>query len=374
MVAFVRASLRTLLLVGAWALAGCGEQAKTTAAEDMRRVPVLLQFDGYVYVPAETSNFKILERVRAQTLSVFPGLRKSRVMVSRREVKGASVDSFTREAVTVVDAATGRRDLALRVRYRYVARPEVANGIDARKELALALLHRQDDAIAEQVLRECTAKPDQNKRSTSAIGIDFDPSLPGCKAAIDAEQAAIDAARAQVPELAGGSPDPAKGTVVTVEEVRRVYIPTRVTVEPRPRLPGEVAPRYVPLDRPEVAQAAPTPESDAAERLAEVAQNTVIVDPDHKVDMSKTPEEQALAAEGALLPKMAVAGEPEGRRLPAVVSAGEAQAAQRKVDPPNEKIEIPFETLADPKFLVVWLSLLMAYPILRGDPRGRKRG
>ncbi|AUX49090.1 hypothetical protein SOCE26_106350 [Sorangium cellulosum] len=374
MVAFLRASLRTLLLVGTWALVGCGEQTRTTAAEDARRVPVLLQFDGYLYVPAETSNFKILERVRAQTLSVFTGLRKSRIMVSRREVKGANVESFTREAVTVVDAATGRRDLALRVRYRYVARPEVANGIDARKELALALLHRQDDVIAERVLRECTANPDQSKRSSSAIAIDFDASLPRCKAAVDAEQAEIDAARAQVPELAGGSPDPARDTVVTVEEVRRVYIPTRVTVEPRPRQPGEVAPRYVPPDRPEVAQAAPGPETDAAERLAEVARNTVIVDPDHKVDMSKTPEEQALAAEGALLPKMAAASDSDSRRLPAVVSAGEAQAQRKVADPPNEKIEIPFETLADPKFLVVWLSLLMAYPILRGDPRGRKRG
>ncbi|WP_437609360.1 hypothetical protein WMF20_50120 [Sorangium sp. So ce834] len=42
------------------------------------------------------------------------------------------------------------------------------------------------------------------------------------------------------------------------------------------------------------------------------------------------------------------------------------------MEPANERFEIPFETLADPKFLVVWLSLLMACPILRGDPRKRR--
>ncbi|AUX38496.1 uncharacterized protein SOCE836_107400 [Sorangium cellulosum] len=45
----------------------------------------------------------------------------------------------------------------------------------------------------------------------------------------------------------------------------------------------------------------------------------------------------------------------------------------REVEPANERLEIPLETLADPKLRVVWLSLLMAYPILRGDPRKRRR-
>ncbi|WP_438007126.1 hypothetical protein WME89_52870 [Sorangium sp. So ce321] len=356
------------------ALAGCGNGGNggKAAADDLKRLPAVLQFEGHVYVPADTSDFKILERVRAQTRSVFTGLRRSRVMVSRREVQGATTDSFVKEAVTVVDAASGRRDLALRVRYRYVARPEIANGIDDRKEIALALLHREDDDVAERVLQECTTKPELTKGGFSAVGLDFDPSLPSCKAAIDAEQAAIDAARAKVPELAGGSPASAKDTVVTVEEVRRLYIPTRVTVELRERRPGEVAPRYVPVDRPEeVARAAAEapPGARGPEELEPVA---VLVDPD--VSARRTPEEQAIA-DGTLMPQLPVTGgtsvESGGRRLPEVVSPAVAQGQQRKTEPQNERFEIPFETLADPKFLVVWLSLLMAYPILRGDPRKR---
>ena len=85
---------------------------------------------------------------------------------------------------------------------------------------------------------------------------------------------------------------------------------------------------------------------------------------------------RALAAEGALLPNLPAAGgasiEGGRRRLPAVVGPAAAQAQQRKVESTSERFEIPFETLADPKFIVVWLSLLMAYPILRGDPRKRR--
>ncbi|WP_438026285.1 hypothetical protein [Sorangium sp. So ce233] len=353
------------------ALAGCGDRGKATAGADAKRPPALLQFEGYLYVPTETSDFKILERVRAQTRSLFTGLRRSRVMVSRREVQGATTDLFVKEAVTVVDTATGQRNVALRVRYRYVARPEIANGIDDRKELALALLHREDDAIAERVLQECTAKPELTRGGHSAVGLDFDPSLPSCKAAIDAEQAAIDAARAKVPELAGAPPGSATDTVVTVEEVRRVYLPIQVTVELRDRKPGEVAPRYIPVDRPEEIARAPVADPSGAELPEELEPAAVIIDPDLA---TRTPEEKAIA-EGTLLPKLPGSGgttaEIGGKRLPQVVSPGVAEAQQRKVEAHNDRFEIPFETLADPKFLVVWLSLLMAYPILRGDPRKR---
>ncbi|WP_437958095.1 hypothetical protein WME76_43645 [Sorangium sp. So ce119] len=353
------------------ALAGCGDRGKATAGADAKRPPALLQFEGHLYVPTETSDFKILERVRAQTRSLFTGLRRSRVMVSRREVQGATTDLFVKEAVTVVDTATGQRDVALRVRYRYVARPEIANGIDDRTELALALLHREDDAVAERVLQECTAKPELTRGGHSAVGLDFDPSLPRCKAAIDAEQAAIDAARAKVPELAGAPPGSATDTV-TVEEVRRVYLPTRVTVELRDRRPGEVAPRYIPVDRPEEIARGPVVDPSGAELPEELEPAAVIIDPDVA---TRTPEERAIA-EGTLLPKMPGSGgttaEIGGKRLPQVMSPAVAEAQQRKAaEAQNDRFEIPFETLADPKFLVVWLSLLMAYPILRGDPRKR---
>ncbi|WP_441289585.1 hypothetical protein ACSRUE_02275 [Sorangium sp. KYC3313] len=361
------------MLAGVLALAGCGDRGKT-ADRDVKRPPAVLQFDGYVYVPTGTSDFKILERVRTQTRSVFTGLRRSRVMVSRREVQGATTDSFAKEAVTVVDAA-GHRTLALRVRYRFVARPEVANGIDDRKEIPLALLHREDDEVAERIHEECTPPRERRKGGASAVGLDFDPSLPSCKAAMAAEQAAIDAARAKVPELAGGPPASANDTVVPIEEAQRLYIPTRVTVELRARKPREVAPRFVPVDRPEKEDArVATAEPGGAERPEGLEPAAVLIDPDLR--MERTPEEKAIA-EGTLLPKMPAAGGTGavsgGRRIE-VVSPAVAQAQQRKVEAAaaSERFEIPFETLTDPKFLVVWLSLLMAYPILRGDPRKKR--
>lgn len=379
MVALLRAVLRVLPAIGALAgvlaLAGCGDRGKTAEQDLLKRPPAVLQFDGYVYVPTGTSDFKILERVRAQTRTVFTGLRKSRVMVSRREVQGATTDTFAKEAVTVVDAA-GHRTLALRVRYRFVARPEVANGIDDRKELPLALLHREDDEVAERIYEECTPPQERRKGGASAVGLDFDPSIPSCKAAMAAEQAAIDAARAKVPELAGGPPASAKDTVVPLEEVRRLYIPTQVTVELRDRKPGEVTPRFVPVDRPEKEDArVATAERPGGEHPEGLEPAAVLIDPDLKVE--RTPEERAIA-EGTLLPKMPTTGGTgamSGERRIEVVSPAVAQAQQRKAEAAtsaNERFEIPFETLTDPKFLVVWFSLLMAYPILRGDPRKKK--
>lgn len=371
MAAPLHALICLFALLGAGALAGCGERDKATAAADVRRPPVRLQFDGHVYLPPSTSDFKILERVRAETRSVFTGLRKHRVMVSRREVEVPDPDDFKKEAVTVVDTATGERNLALRVRYRYVARTEIAHALEDRQELDLALLHREDEGVTERVLRECTANTAREQEFASAIGIVFDPTLPSCKAAVAAEQAEIYAARAKLPEIAGAE----AGTVVPVEEVRRLYIPIRVKLERRERHPGEVAPRYVPVDEEEepVAQPMePLKVGDAREQGVErepeeLAPATVIVDPDLA---AKPTAPQELSPEAALLPPtLGRGGTPGARNVPQVVAPATAQA-QRRAEPADEKFEIPLETLADPKFLVVWLSVLMAYPILRGERKG----
>lgn len=368
MAAPLHAPLRLLALLGACALAGCGERDKAAATADVRRPPVRVEFDGHVYLPPSTSNFKILERVRAETRSVFTGLRKHRVMVSRREVQAPDPEDFKKEAVTVVDTTTGERNVALRVRYRYVARTEIAHALEDRQVLDLALLHREDEGVTDRVLRECTANTEREQEFASAIGIVFDPSLPSCKAAVEAEQAEIDAARAKLPEVAGAE----AGTVVPVEEVRRVYIPIRVKLERREWQRGEVAPRYVPVDQDEepVAQLAEPIEvgEDGEPRgPEEIAPAAVIVDP----DLATTPTApQELSPEAALLPPMpGRGGTPGARNLPQVVAPATAQA-QRRPEVANERFELPLETLADPKFLVVWLSVLMAYPILRGERKG----
>ena len=115
MVAFLRAVVRVIPIFGVVALAGCGDRGRTAGNENVKRPPARLEFDGYITSRPRRAISKILERVRAQTRSVFTGLRRSRVMVSRREVQGATTDNLVKEAVTVVDTASGQRNVALRV-------------------------------------------------------------------------------------------------------------------------------------------------------------------------------------------------------------------------------------------------------------------
>jgi hypothetical protein len=348
------------LLCAAW-LAACGGKAgEGTAPPKGAQQPPTLRFEGLVYVDAGTSDFKILERVRQETLTIFPGLRKSKVMVSRREVPGASVESFKREPVTVVGPGDERRP-AVRVRFRYAARPDVAPDLDGGLEIPLAVLHRSRGADPQRVLRECSNASPDDRQAGSSLNLVFDPTLDRCKEAIRAEQAAIDAARQR---LGGGDP----GDTIPVEELDRVYLPIRVTLEasaPQPdKAPareGGSFPRYEPLEpqaRP--PRAAPETDLDPSIKPAEV-----IVDPD--VVRPEQPPGASEAHGGGVAspgPAQAVAdGKPP---LPSVV-APPVEAAQKKDVVRDDRFEISWETMLDPKYLAVWLSLLMVYPILRSE-------
>lgn len=356
-----RRGLAALAVASLWACNGKGGEETQRARTGPQPLPTL-RFEGYVYVDADTSDFKILERVRQQTSSIFPSLRRSRVMVSRREVLKASVDSFKKEPVTVVGPAGARRP-ALRVRFRYVTRADVAPNIDDRLEIKLAALHRSRDADADRVLRECSTESPGDRRATSSLNLVFDATLDGCKAAIQAEQAAIDAATAA---LAAGE----VGAAIPAEEIDRLYIPITVTLEvaaPPPdrpdAAPGRPAgrfPRYEPFDP--IAAAAPQdlePELDPTIRPAEV-----IVDPDlARPERGEPRGPGAPGAPGAGGARTPI--ETAVDRLPSVI-APPIELPQKK-EVIQERFNFSFEKLLDPKFLAVWLSLFMAYGILRGE-------
>jgi hypothetical protein len=129
--------------------------------------------------------------------------------------------------------------------------------------------------------------------------------------------------------------------------------------------PGGKFPRYEPLDpaaavaRLEVIE----PELDPRIKPAEM-----IIDPD-----LVRPEQDGLkgpiapAAPGGGGEKTAIGA--DGQRLPDVVAPAVAVelVVPKKEVVREDRFDFSFETLLDPKFLAVWLSLLMVYPILRGE-------
>ena len=362
---------RSIALAGAL-LAACGgktEEQRTQAPAGQERPPVL-RFEGYVYVEPSASDFQILERVKQQSLSAFPGLRKSRVLATKREVQSPSVDAFKREVVTVVGPGTEEQRAAIRVRYRYVTRADVARSGGERREIPLAVLHRTRGVDEKRVVRECTTSNPQDRRSESSIAIDFDPTLDTCKAAIQAEQAAIDAARAKLP--------PGSSEQVPVEEAERLYLPLTVTLEalPADAQPGTL-PRFDPFDGPPGGAAAAQPHLPDPS-IPSGDPGVVIVDP----DLARPRGEAAAAAnpgqgQGQAAAPAAPARDP---REPAVVApaAPPVAAAPAPVPPKQEeglaeRAESMFGEIFQLKFLAVWMSLLLVIPVLLGDRRDRKK-
>jgi hypothetical protein len=355
-------------LLGVCALAACGDGDRGAAPADVKRPPAVLEFEGYVYSHPDATDLKIVQQVRAETRSAFTALRKARVMVSRREVESTGTENFKKEPVTAVDRATGDRRQALRVRYRYVARPDIAHDLSERKELPLALLQRESIGDAERVLRECTKNTEQDKGFVSAVALIFDASLESCKAAVQAEQATIDAARAQLPGASSGAKQ-ADESVIPMEELERLYLPITVTLDLKRRTPGEVTPRYAPFSGEKSAEepAAQEGSDDDVDPPQPLEPAKVIVDPDLAPHV-RQPEEKPGEPE-TVLPPGGKSERNEPTRLPSVVSVPQSQQVHRVVESkePEQHFDIPLETLADPKFIIIWLSLLLAYPILRSE-------
>lgn len=361
---YVPALLAALLVACGGGGAGADGGSDAGAAQGERQP--LVRFDGYVYVEPDATDFVITERIKQQVLTLFPGLRRSRVMVSRREVPGARADAFQREVVAVVGPSGDVPAPMLRVRYRYLSRADVSRGVDGRLEVPLAVLHRTRGVDAQRIVRECTGRPG-DRGAEATLALDFDPTLEGCKAAIQAEQAAIDAARAKLPA------PPAGVEIIPAEELDRLYIPVTVTLEvppaDAPRNGGY--PRYEPLRPPPAGSASaapPEPEHDPSIRPAEV-----IIDPDlangDKGAAAVEAQGQSVAAAGAAEAKPGDPREP-------VVAPPAAPAPPQQPKPEEgltERFESVFEQLFQMKFIAVWASLLLVIPVLLGESRRRKK-
>lgn len=367
----VTALLAALLVACGGGGAGAGSDGGADAgAVEGERQPVV-RFDGYVYVEPDATDFVITERIKQQVLTVFPGLRRSRVMVSRREVPGARADAFLREVVAVVDPSSDALAPMLRVRYRYLSRADVSRGVDGRQEVPLAVLHRTRGVDARRIVAECTARAG-DRGAEATVSLDFDPTLEGCKAAIQAEQAAIDAARAKLP------PPPAGIEIIPVEELERLYIPVAVSLEVPPAdAPRGGYPRYESLRPPPVASASaaaapPEPEIDPTIKPAEV-----IIDPD--LTYGNAGEAKGAAQGAAQGQPAAGAGAAEAKpgdpREPVIAPPAAPAAPQ----PPKaeeglaERFESVFDQLFQMKFIAVWASLLLVIPVLLGESRRRKK-
>ncbi|EYF04783.1 hypothetical protein [Chondromyces apiculatus] len=394
---------RLLFAFGAVMLVACskgggGDNATGASAPEGEHQP-LVSFEGYVYVDAGATDYVISERVRQQILSVFPALRKSHVLVSKREVAGVKGDAFEREPVVAVDTALDARRPAVRVRYRYLTRADVSRSVEGREEVELAVLHRTRGPDARRIVRECTVLDPEDRRSESAINLDFNATIPGCKAAIQAEQAAIDAARAKLAPAPEG-----RGEQIPVEELTRLYLPVRVVLEsPTAGAPLGVFPRYEPFN-PSAAVASPV--AIAMARIAPPGAATGEAPPsaaaagapsgtpsgareeweapeEHEPLVVEPEQRQALGAAVAERIERAARDEEEGPSEPpppkeASVSAPPAPRAPgpprsvRHEETMGERFDSIFEQLFQMKFLAIWISLLAVIPVLVTDRKKKK--
>jgi hypothetical protein len=224
-------------LAMALALTACADAGVEESSDDLTSVTALerkLSFQGVVYVQPGASEATILDVARKQTRSAFGALRESNVSVASRELAGIDIKTFVKEPVDIVDAK-GVKKPGLRVRYTYVDQAIVPKTMSRKSSLQLGLLHGDYDQQIERILKECTGNGEHDHEFADAIWYVFNPALTGCRAVMNAEQAAIDQSR-----LALKLPK----TQVVPAETTRLYLPTTVKLEPKTTAAGKAYPEY----------------------------------------------------------------------------------------------------------------------------------
>lgn len=234
------------------------------------RVSLKLTFDEVTYIEGASAPRKVVERVKNQTRSIFPALRKADVMVLSNQQVDIELAQLKREPITVVDPATGSTKQAVREHFRYVTLAQVPKALAERGKIELGVLHTRDGAQAERVLVECSANGDRERQAVTELWTVFDASLPGCADAMAREQAAIDVARRKL-----AHPD----REVVPAEIARVYLPVTVHLvrrqSPKPAQPapgaGDPGGDQVVHERaPHAPGSPPTPAEPAADDVPAV--------------------------------------------------------------------------------------------------------
>jgi hypothetical protein len=194
------------------------------AVEPDDHVAIKLAFDQVTYVEKAISQHKLLERVKNQTRSILPALRKNDVMVLGNTQIDIEPAQLKREPVTVVDPATGITRDAQRVRFHYVTLAQVPRAVADKGDMALGELHNGSGSRGDGVLVACTANGERERATLAELHTVFDATLPSCGEAMAREEASIDAARKQLKH---------PNREIVLAELERVYLPVAVHVKRR---------------------------------------------------------------------------------------------------------------------------------------------
>lgn len=332
-------------LAGLSTLPGCPEPEPTYDRPEPHKI-VRATFTGEFYVDSDTTDFKIVERVRKETKSSLVALRKAKVVIaSKGDLAGLDISRVTKEPITVIDPATSKRDPAIRVRFRYIDQAVVPASMVGRNIVQIPLLQREDDSLAAGILADCLPEGAPRVRDQMKTLVEqYDPTTTACKAAMAAEQQTIDAAR-----LALINPT----VEIVPAEMNRVYAPLAAAlVSLEPGASEKVAPSY---EQVEPGSGAPTQPGGPSSGPAGTA----------------TPG-AAGTADPALKPPTIVEAEAERRAKAkaAATAAANVDTIKASAKPPPRSSEIEnepldFSMLSDPRFLLVGVALLALFPLLR---------
>jgi hypothetical protein len=339
--------------LGLSTLPGCPEPEAAYDRPEPHKI-VRANFSGEFYVDGDTTDFKIVERVRKETKSSLVALRKAKVVIaSKGDLAGLDINRVTKEPITVIDPATSKRHPAIRVRFRYVDQAVVPASMVGRNIVQIPLLQREDESLAAGILSDCMPEGAPKARDPMKTLVEqYDPTTASCKAAMNAEQQTIEAAR-----LALVNPK----VEIVPAELERVYAPLVASLTSLdPGGAQEVAPSYEQVEPGSGEPAQPggpsnTPPSGKPGDPAAAA----------------TPGAAGTAGP-ALKPVAPLEGGAERRAKASAAATAAANVetvkAGGKPPPRSNEIEsepLDFSMLSDPRFLLVGVALLALFPLLR---------
>ena len=221
---------RALRLVAALGLlastAACsGEEADAgdSAAdeEDLTSITArsrTLEFVGTVYVAPNADDASIMQTVRTQAQTAFGPLRTSDIAVNSRELREVDASTFVKRPVKVIDTNVANdpgKDM-LEVKYTYKDNAVVDVRYARRTVVPLALMSPSYRSQIQRMLQECTPNDEHAREFSSSAWYIFEPRLPQCQQAMQAEQKQITADRQKLKE---------KTKQVTKSDVERLYLP-----------------------------------------------------------------------------------------------------------------------------------------------------
>lgn len=197
-----------------------------------------LRFESVVYVAEGASDDTIVRAAQQQTRTAFGALQHDEIAVNDRELRTIDPGTFVKRAVSVVPAAEGAAARTMtEVRYTYVDDAVVPVAMARRSSVPSAVLAQGTSYHGPQVVEECTANTAHTRDYPNWY--EFDPTLAGCRTAIQNEQKAIeDAQKALGRDQADQLPR------IPEAATTRVYLPITVKLGADKTNKGKSYPEY----------------------------------------------------------------------------------------------------------------------------------